>query len=166
MTGTRKPEGILNRDRAGERARPREPERPGGNARHGPALRCSWDVFGAAERTRTSTSVRKLAPEASASTNSATAATLSGEKSSPTIRALTGQMVRLRGLEPPRGFPHSALNAARLPIPPQPQDSADRGPRLGAAVIAVCAKRATEICAEKRLDAAWRRGSPCAGPMG
>ena len=30
-------------------------------------------------------------------------------------------VVRLRGLEPPRGFPHSALNAARLPIPPQPR---------------------------------------------
>jgi site-specific DNA recombinase len=31
------------------------------------------------------------------------------------------QMVRLRGLEPPRGCPHTDLNRARLPIPPQPQ---------------------------------------------
>src|SRR5690606_39376331 len=30
------------------------------------------------------------------------------------------RMVRLRGLEPQRGRPHSALNAARLPVPPQP----------------------------------------------
>src|SRR3546814_11880799 len=36
----------------------------------------SYFQDGAAERTRTSTSVRKLAPEASASTNSATAASL------------------------------------------------------------------------------------------
>ena len=31
--------------------------------------------------------------------------------------------VRLEGVEPPRGFPHGDLNAARLPIPPQPQRS-------------------------------------------
>ena len=31
-------------------------------------------------------------------------------------------MVRSRRLELPRGFPHSDLNAARLPIPPHPQD--------------------------------------------
>src|SRR5206468_11857221 len=30
------------------------------------------------------------------------------------------QMVRMRGLEPPRGCPHGDLNAARLPIPPHP----------------------------------------------
>ena len=30
-------------------------------------------------------------------------------------------MVRLTGLEPVRGFPHNALNVARLPIPPQPR---------------------------------------------
>ena len=29
-------------------------------------------------------------------------------------------MVRLKGLEPSRPFGHSDLNAARLPIPPQP----------------------------------------------
>lgn len=29
-------------------------------------------------------------------------------------------MVRMRGLEPPRGCPHGDLNAARLPIPPHP----------------------------------------------
>ncbi len=29
-------------------------------------------------------------------------------------------MVRLKGLEPSRVLPHSDLNAARLPIPPQP----------------------------------------------
>ncbi len=31
-------------------------------------------------------------------------------------------MVRLRGLEPPRGFPHTDLNRACLPISPQPRD--------------------------------------------
>ena len=30
-------------------------------------------------------------------------------------------MVRQRGLEPPRGFPHNALNVARLPVPPLPR---------------------------------------------
>ena len=30
------------------------------------------------------------------------------------------QLVRLKGLEPSRELPHSDLNAARLPIPPQP----------------------------------------------
>src|SRR5690348_16186283 len=34
--------------------------------------------------------------------------------------AKTG-LVRSRRLELPRGFPHSDLNAARLPIPPRPQ---------------------------------------------
>ena len=29
-------------------------------------------------------------------------------------------LVRLRGLEPPRDCSHTALNRARLPIPPQP----------------------------------------------
>src|SRR5688500_9551697 len=29
--------------------------------------------------------------------------------------------VRLRGLEPPRALAHGDLNAARLPIPPQPR---------------------------------------------
>jgi hypothetical protein len=28
--------------------------------------------------------------------------------------------MRMRGLEPPRGFPHTDLNRARLPIPPHP----------------------------------------------
>ena len=31
-------------------------------------------------------------------------------------------LVRARGLEPPRGFPHSLLRAARLPIPATPAD--------------------------------------------
>ncbi len=31
-------------------------------------------------------------------------------------------MVRSRRLELPRGFPHSDLNAARLPIPPRPHE--------------------------------------------
>ncbi len=30
-------------------------------------------------------------------------------------------LVRMRGLEPPRGCPHGDLNAARLPIPPHPR---------------------------------------------
>ena len=34
------------------------------------------------------------------------------------------KMVRMRGLEPPRGLPHGDLNAARLPIPPHPQAAA------------------------------------------
>src|SRR5262249_36748722 len=29
--------------------------------------------------------------------------------------------MRMRGLEPPRGFPHTDLNRARLPIPPHPR---------------------------------------------
>ena len=33
---------------------------------------------------------------------------------------LKSEMVRLRRLELPRELPHSDLNAARLPIPPQP----------------------------------------------
>ena len=28
-------------------------------------------------------------------------------------------MVRARGIEPPRGYPHMNLNHARLPIPPR-----------------------------------------------
>ncbi len=35
-------------------------------------------------------------------------------------------MVRLKGLEPSRELPHSDLNAARLPIPPQPHDLVER----------------------------------------
>ena len=31
-------------------------------------------------------------------------------------------LVRLRGLEPPRDCSHTALNRARLPIPPQPHN--------------------------------------------
>ena len=40
--------------------------------------------------------------------------------------------VRPSGLEPPRAFAHSALNAARLPIPPWP-----RGPREGSDLASV-----------------------------
>ena len=29
--------------------------------------------------------------------------------------------MRMRGLEPPRSFPHTDLNRARLPVPPHPQ---------------------------------------------
>jgi hypothetical protein len=29
-------------------------------------------------------------------------------------------MMRLRGLEPPQGFPHGHLKPARIPISPQP----------------------------------------------
>ena len=40
--------------------------------------------------------------------------------------------MRMRGLEPPRGFPHTDLNRARLPIPPHPRATAriadGRGP--------------------------------------
>src|SRR5215203_287795 len=32
--------------------------------------------------------------------------------------------MRMRGLEPPRGCPHTDLNRARLPIPPHPRASA------------------------------------------
>src|SRR5262249_17301481 len=32
-----------------------------------------------------------------------------------------GTGVRMRGLNPPRGFPHTDLNRARLPIPPHPR---------------------------------------------
>jgi hypothetical protein len=32
--------------------------------------------------------------------------------------------MRMRGLEPPRGFPHTDLNRARLPIPPHPRATA------------------------------------------
>lgn len=60
-------------------------------------------------------------------------------------------MVRLRGLEPPRGFPHSALNAARLPIPPQPPDAPQgacpcTARRRRAAVITRAGKRARMFC--------------------
>ena len=38
-------------------------------------------------------------------------------------RVQVGQRaMRLRGLEPPRACAHGDLNAARLPIPPQPRD--------------------------------------------
>src|SRR3954466_2163179 len=33
--------------------------------------------------------------------------------------------MRMRGLEPPRGFPHTDLNRARLPIPPHPRGAAN-----------------------------------------
>src|SRR5438445_696847 len=32
--------------------------------------------------------------------------------------------MRMRGLEPPRGRPHTDLNRARLPIPPHPRGTA------------------------------------------
>ena len=38
----------------------------------------------------------------------------------PHGRPTPSSMVRSRGLEPPRGYPHSDLNAARLPVPPRP----------------------------------------------
>ncbi len=31
------------------------------------------------------------------------------------------EAMRMRGLEPPRGYPHTDLNRARLPIPPHPR---------------------------------------------
>ena len=34
---------------------------------------------------------------------------------------LLSGLMRMRGLEPPRGCPHTALNRARLPIPPHPR---------------------------------------------
>ncbi len=37
------------------------------------------------------------------------------------------QLVRSRGLEPPRVLPHSDLNAARLPVPPRPHVWLARG---------------------------------------
>ena len=33
--------------------------------------------------------------------------------------------MRMRGIEPPRGFPHTDLNRARLPIPPHPRSRQD-----------------------------------------
>ena len=36
--------------------------------------------------------------------------------------------MRMRGLEPPRGFPHTDLNRARLPIPPHPRARANSSP--------------------------------------
>jgi hypothetical protein len=43
---------------------------------------------------------------------------------SPTARradCLLRPLMRMRGLEPPRGCPHTDLNRARLPIPPHPR---------------------------------------------
>jgi hypothetical protein len=42
-----------------------------------------------------------------------------GDRRSP--RLLYPSKVRMRGLEPPRGCPHTDLNRARLPIPPHPR---------------------------------------------
>ncbi len=120
---------------------------------------------GAAERTRTSTPLRELAPEASASTNSATAAWLDilvcsvrlpGPFARPVCPARSlGIVVRLRGLEPPRGLPHSALNAARLPIPPQPPRRTGLGSvGTAAGFIARAGVRAIEICLCGRFCAA------------
>src|SRR3954468_4407581 len=39
--------------------------------------------------------------------------------------------MRMRGLEPPRGFPHTDLNRARLPIPPHPRGGASVAVPLG-----------------------------------
>jgi hypothetical protein len=36
-------------------------------------------------------------------------------------KSLQNGAMRMRGLEPPRGFPHTDLNRARLPIPPHPR---------------------------------------------
>ena len=46
------------------------------------------------------------------------------------VDRLAIQMVRSRGLEPPRVLPHSDLNAARLPIPPRPHVLTWYGGRL------------------------------------
>src|SRR3546814_9064855 len=40
------------------------------------------------------------------------------------------ELVRSRRLELPRGFPHSDLNAARLPIPPRPHRSEEHTSEL------------------------------------
>ena len=37
-------------------------------------------------------------------------------------RCNPGELMRMRGLEPPRTYVHGDLNAARLPIPPHPRD--------------------------------------------
>ena len=91
---------------------------------------------GAAEWTRTTTTSRSQVPETCASTNSATAAkrNVTPFPRQPPFGAhrqthSDKAVVRLRGLEPPRGFPHSALNAARLPIPPQPRGSREQPAR-------------------------------------
>src|SRR5947208_4909178 len=50
--------------------------------------------------------------------------------------------MRMRGLEPPRGCPHTALNRARLPIPPHPRDgqcSGGFGVNRGLLALAVAA---------------------------
>ena len=44
---------------------------------------------------------------------------LSGE--TPTGQQVPTLAMRMRGLEPPRGCPHTDLNRARLPIPPHPR---------------------------------------------
>jgi hypothetical protein len=38
-----------------------------------------------------------------------------------TRKCLLRGLMRMRGLEPPRGLPHTDLNRARLPIPPHPR---------------------------------------------
>ena len=51
-----------------------------------------------------------------------------------TARASTAsslkKRMRMRGLEPPRGFPHTALNRARLPIPPHPREAEPNSSRV------------------------------------
>jgi hypothetical protein len=55
------------------------------------------------------------------------------------------QMVRMRGLEPPPGFPDTDLNRARLPIPPHP-----RG-------LAKISQRGVRVPPARRRQAPWDR---------
>src|SRR2546423_4184607 len=57
--------------------------------------------------------------------------------------------MRMRGLEPPRGLPHTDLNRARLPIPPHP-----RAGRIVASVLLVAALATGSAGARTRLDPA------------
>src|SRR5690554_3352632 len=72
-------------------------------------------------------------PETCASTNSATAAGNPHSRLPACLPVQPVGLVRLTGLEPARPFGHSALNAARLPIPPQPLREAPAPPIPGAA---------------------------------
>ena len=60
--------------------------------------------------------------------------------------------LRMRGLEPPRGYPHWHLKPARLPIPPHPQKPVQEFRSLRVQSTGFKAPTAAQLRTSRRLD--------------
>ncbi len=77
-------------------------------------------------------------------------------------------MVRMRGLEPPRGIPHNDLNVARLPVPPHPHTNTRRAVKLywfGACPPGEDGSEPEEDCPGGGSSSGIVRDSPVAGSV-